>query len=165
MQEIQKTQVRSLGWKDPWRKWQPTSVFFPGKFHGQRSLSVCSLKRVKHNWTAKHTLILPRAASKDLVCMWPVAVLYYLPSKLGFRKESSCEFLWRLSLALSNRGLFLVLGYQLYLIVFSPERETGVSVRDNLPTYFKNIKWYSTSCSSNGGLTKQKKELLLGPLL
>ena len=26
-------------WKIPWsRKWQPTSVFLPGKFHGQRNL-------------------------------------------------------------------------------------------------------------------------------
>ena len=25
-------------WEDPWsRKWQPTPVFLPGKFHGQRS--------------------------------------------------------------------------------------------------------------------------------
>ena len=31
--------VRSLGWKDPWRKaWQPTPVFLPGESHGQRSL-------------------------------------------------------------------------------------------------------------------------------
>ena len=31
--------VRSLDWEDsPWsRKWQPTLVFLPGKFHGQRS--------------------------------------------------------------------------------------------------------------------------------
>ena len=27
-----KTQVRSLGREDPWRRaWQPTAVFFPGK--------------------------------------------------------------------------------------------------------------------------------------
>ena len=31
--------VRSLGWEDPWRrKWQPTPIFLPGEFHGQRSL-------------------------------------------------------------------------------------------------------------------------------
>ena len=36
-----------------------------------------------------------------------------LPSKLGFSKESSREFLWCLSLVLRNRGLFLVLDYQL----------------------------------------------------
>ena len=29
------TQVQSLGSEDPWkRKWQPTSVFWPGEFHG-----------------------------------------------------------------------------------------------------------------------------------
>ena len=28
------------GWGDPWRrKWQPTSLFLPGKFHGQRNLA------------------------------------------------------------------------------------------------------------------------------
>ena len=33
------TQVQSLGWEYPWRrKWQPTLVLLPGKFHGQRSL-------------------------------------------------------------------------------------------------------------------------------
>ena len=36
---MQETQVRSLGWEDPLeRKWQPTPVLLPGKFHGWRSL-------------------------------------------------------------------------------------------------------------------------------
>ena len=44
---------------DPWvrkspgrRKWQPTPVFLPGKFHGLRSLVGCSLwgHRVGHDW-------------------------------------------------------------------------------------------------------------------
>ena len=38
----------------PWRrKWQPTPVFLPGKFHGQRSLmgySPCGHKLVRHDW-------------------------------------------------------------------------------------------------------------------
>ena len=40
MQEMQKTQVQSLGWEDPprRRKWQPTSEFLPGEARGQRSL-------------------------------------------------------------------------------------------------------------------------------
>ena len=38
MQEMQGTQVQSLGREDPRREWQPTSVFLPGEFHGQRSL-------------------------------------------------------------------------------------------------------------------------------
>ena len=37
---IKETQVQPLGWEDPWRKeWQPTPLFLPGKFHGQRSLA------------------------------------------------------------------------------------------------------------------------------
>ena len=33
-----KTRVQSLGLKIPWsEKWQPPSVFLPGKFHGQRT--------------------------------------------------------------------------------------------------------------------------------
>ena len=39
MQETQEMWVQSLSQRDPWsRKWQPTPVLFPGKFHGQRSL-------------------------------------------------------------------------------------------------------------------------------
>ena len=42
MQEMQET---SLGIEDaPWsRKWQPSSVFLPGKSHGQRSLAAYNL--------------------------------------------------------------------------------------------------------------------------
>ena len=37
---MQETPVRSLVGKILWnRKWQPTPVFLPGKFHGQRSLT------------------------------------------------------------------------------------------------------------------------------
>ena len=35
----QETWIPSLGREDPWRReWQPTPVFLPGEFHGQRSL-------------------------------------------------------------------------------------------------------------------------------
>ena len=40
------------------RKWQPTPVFLPGKFHGQRSLldyHPWGHKRVRHDWVTKHT--------------------------------------------------------------------------------------------------------------
>ena len=36
---MQETWIQFLGWEDPWRRrWQPTPVLLPGKFHGQRSL-------------------------------------------------------------------------------------------------------------------------------
>ena len=57
MQEMQETQVRSLGWEDPWRrKWQPTPVFLPRKSHGWRSLtdySLQGLKRIGHDLVTK----------------------------------------------------------------------------------------------------------------
>ena len=67
MQEMQETWVRSLGQGhpfDPWvrkalwsRKWQPTPVFLPGKFHGQRSLASYSPwgHRIRHDWAHMHT--------------------------------------------------------------------------------------------------------------
>ena len=40
MQETQEMLVRSLAWEDPRRrKWQPTPVFLPEKFHRQRGLA------------------------------------------------------------------------------------------------------------------------------
>ena len=37
---MQETCVQSLGLEDPWRrKWQLTSVFLPGEFHGQWRLA------------------------------------------------------------------------------------------------------------------------------
>ena len=39
---MQETRLQSLGGEDPLEKgmeWQPTPVFLPGEFHGQRSLS------------------------------------------------------------------------------------------------------------------------------
>ena len=35
---MQETWVQFLGGEDPLEKWQPTPVFLPRKFHGQRSL-------------------------------------------------------------------------------------------------------------------------------
>ena len=41
---MQETQVQSLGREDPCRReWQPTPVFLPGEFKGQRSLVGYSL--------------------------------------------------------------------------------------------------------------------------
>ena len=42
MPETQKARFWSQGQEDPWvrsRKWQPTPVFLPGKFHGPKSLA------------------------------------------------------------------------------------------------------------------------------
>ena len=47
--------VVKISWK---RKWQPTPVFLPGKFHGQRSLAgtVHGVQRVEPSWVTENTL-------------------------------------------------------------------------------------------------------------
>ena len=56
---MQETWVQSLGQNIPWRReWQHTPVFFPGEFHGERSLVGYSPwgHRVGHDWvTNTHT--------------------------------------------------------------------------------------------------------------
>ena len=53
---MQETQVQSLGQKDPLEKgWQPTPIFLPGKYHGQRSLVGQSLWALKESDTTEHT--------------------------------------------------------------------------------------------------------------
>ena len=47
-----------LGPEDPWRRaWQPSPVFLPGQFHGQRSLAGYSPWGRKESDTAGHTHI------------------------------------------------------------------------------------------------------------
>ena len=47
---VQETPVQSLDEEDPWRrKWQPTLVFLPGKFHEQRSLAGYSPQACKES--------------------------------------------------------------------------------------------------------------------
>ena len=42
-------------------EWQPTPVFLPGKFHGQRSLVGCSPQGHKESDTTEHTHTRARA--------------------------------------------------------------------------------------------------------
>ena len=68
---MQETRVWSLDQEDPWRRtWQPTPVFLPGEFHGQRSLAGYSpwgYKELGQNWhSLAHSftaLIIPWALS------------------------------------------------------------------------------------------------------
>ena len=56
MQETPETQVQSLDQKIFWsRKWQPTPVVLPGKFHGQRNLVGYSPWGRKESDTAEYT--------------------------------------------------------------------------------------------------------------
>ena len=53
---MQETRVQFLGGEDPLEKgmeWQPTLVFLPGEFHGQRSLSGYSSRSCKQSDTTE----------------------------------------------------------------------------------------------------------------
>ena len=56
---MQEAPFRSLGQEYPLEKEiEPTPVFLPGEFYGQRSLAGYSLRgsqRVGHDWTIEHT--------------------------------------------------------------------------------------------------------------
>ena len=61
---MQETWVQFWAWEDPWRrKWQPTPVFLPGEFNGQRSLGGYSpwghpeldmTEQLIHTYTHRH---------------------------------------------------------------------------------------------------------------
>ena len=59
-------------WPEIWRrKWQPTPVLLPGKFHGWRSLvgytqSMMGLQRVGHNWATSLSFFLYFVLEKEM---------------------------------------------------------------------------------------------------
>ena len=58
---MQERQVRSLGEEDTWkRKWLPTPVFWPGKFHGQRTwrATVRGVAKSKIRFSNETTILL-----------------------------------------------------------------------------------------------------------
>ena len=58
--EMQETRVRSLSQEEPWRReCQPTPIFLPGEFYGQRNLAGYSpLSHKKSDTTEQLTLSL-----------------------------------------------------------------------------------------------------------
>ena len=73
--------------KIPWsRKWQPTPVFFPGKFHGEEPGRLQSMgsQRVGHDWACMHVTM---RCHTNLVSTW-----FFLPFHLypGCSFPSSC---------------------------------------------------------------------------
>ena len=79
--------------KIPWRrKLQPPPVFFPGKFHGQRSLASCSPWGPRESDTAEctHTVDSP-AFIKYLLCSWHLRALI----RLGIDQTHVASFCMR----------------------------------------------------------------------
>ena len=95
--------VRKIPWR---RKWQPTSVFLPGKSHGQRSLAGYGLwghKGVRHNLATeeqKHSLcIMGGGYTRVYKCIYtrcymlsrdpvtPQTIASQAPPSLGFSRH------------------------------------------------------------------------------
>ena len=136
--------VRSLGWKDPleWA-WQPTPVFLPGEFHGQRSLAGYSPRDCKeldatntfiftrgHRWCC----LAPRFTSS---CLWKRKIILnshpcvsiHVPWPDSNMKEKPQNFGKWLYLNF-NRKLIIKANLQPFSI------KEGVSGRKVEPTYF-----------------------------
>ena len=78
--------------KIPWRRaWQPTPVFLPGEFHGQRRIAGYSLwghNRVRHNLASKqqpcdHV----KSLSRVRLFATPCIVTYQAPLSMGFYRQ------------------------------------------------------------------------------
>ena len=60
--------------KIPWRmKWQPTPVFLPGKFHGERRAWWATVHRVakRHDWACTHNSLLVQVFEDSLINLHP----------------------------------------------------------------------------------------------
>ena len=59
--------IRKIPWR---RKWQPTPVFLPRKFHGQRSLAgydlYMGLQRVRHDWARTHSDLIKKNGPRQV---------------------------------------------------------------------------------------------------
>ena len=69
-------------------KWQPTPVFLPGKFHGQRSLvGYCpwGRKRAGHDWVTEHSTPLHRRICLVFNSNY---VVWYLQNVRGYSKRA-----------------------------------------------------------------------------
>ena len=77
---MQETRVQSLGWEDSLEKeWQPTPIFLPGQFHGERSLVVYSPSGCKSwIWLSKWVCACARVhththtCSSDSLFLWVI---------------------------------------------------------------------------------------------
>ena len=79
----------------PWRrKWQPTPVFLPGKFHGQRSLVGYNPRGHKEPDTTEHTHCCSFAQSGPPLCNPMDSITPLCPSSSPKVWPSSCPLHW-----------------------------------------------------------------------
>ena len=95
------TCVRKILWR---RKWQPTPVFLPGKFYGQRSLAGYSpwgRKELGHNSATEHAKTRLTNLALDLRVSWFRCEAHY------FHLSASCVSFLIISKLKQKRMLFI----------------------------------------------------------
>ena len=104
---LMKTWIQPLGWEDPLEEYM-RSIFFPGEFHGQRSLvgdSPWGHKESGTAWQLMHHLVFLH------ICSLGGTALLRLPSDLGWRSGTlglACLLLGAAVLLFHSSGLKLV---------------------------------------------------------
>ena len=138
--ETQETRDRSLGWEDPWsRKRQPTPVFLPGKFHGQRSLegySPWGLKRVGHDLVVKQQ----QQQQTCPLTLQSVRIQWWKPGKIPSLRE------------LYSKGLITEHLYNTSVMWNTSQVLTHLFTKKTLKLYYLNFKVVSTIVPSRRGL-------------
>ena len=89
--------VRKIPWS---RKWQPTPVFLPGKFHGQKSPGGYSPRDHKESNTTEHAP-LPLSNRWQTATNWikfllalSISLIYFLGFKFVLRQETWFKFVF-----------------------------------------------------------------------
>ena len=134
----------------PWRReWQPTAVFLPGEFHGQRSLVGYSPWGHKESWPTSFQV--PTHSDCDLEECVPVAFPY--PSTLkvvnNFNAQDSLSGVHQglsncsLSLLQSSQSLLLL---TCWTLVSHAVPQPAVSY-DVLPSIFQCLIFSATVCN------------------
>ena len=81
--EVQETWINPWVGKIPWREWLPTPVFFPGEFHGQRSLGGYSRWGRKELDTAESLTRTMELSTFTVLCNYhhyPLPELFIIPN-------------------------------------------------------------------------------------
>ena len=105
--------VREIPWR---REWQPTPVFLPGKFHGQRKLAVYSPWHRKESDTIEQPTLSLFSCTTHLFRMctssWLSFGKLYISRYLSI--SSSCLVHWHITVC----PILLSLWYWLYFLLF-----------------------------------------------
>ena len=109
---MQKTWVWFLGWEA--KQWQPTLVFLPEEFHGQRSLTGYSPWGHKESDTTKQLTHIPRHPMYYVSLSWRSLICWELGVLCGFILKANCLptfptiHSWSLYQRQSNKNLVII---------------------------------------------------------